>query len=107
MRLSADAPEELRQRTLSMLKDARPKITSPDGGAATNALIEAAHSRALLIYSATEWSLLRADLAKFVTSDRGFASVDPTPPHPWMAEGIYSSPQCADFLSLSARRAAL
>ena len=102
MRLTADAAEELRQSMLRMLKEGRLKITSPDGGAATNALIEAAYSRTILIYSATEWTLLRTDLSGFVTSDRGHASVDPTPQHPWMAEGIYSSPNAQTYFPISA-----
>jgi Protein of unknown function (DUF4238) len=64
MRKAPEEAEDLRRRTLKMLGDGSLKITSPDGGAPTNILIEVAHDTSMLIFTAMEWTLMRAEGAR-------------------------------------------
>jgi Protein of unknown function (DUF4238) len=102
MRRTPEEAEELRRHTLKMLKDGSLSLTDPDGGATTNLLMEVAHDTAVLVFAAMEWTLVRASGAEFVTSDRGAASFDPTPQHPWSSHTIYSSPNAETFFPISA-----
>jgi Protein of unknown function (DUF4238) len=102
MRKTPKEAEELRQHTLEMLKDGSLSLTDPDGGATTSLLMEVAHDSAMLMFAGMEWTLIRADGAEFVTSDRGAASFDPTPQHPWSSHTLYSSPNAQTFFPISA-----
>ena len=101
LRLDSEDAEALRQKTLEMLENETLKLVDQDGGATTGLLIEIAHDTAALMFAGMEWTLLRAEQAEFVTSDRGMSSFDPTPKHPWSSHGIYSSPNAETYFPIS------
>jgi hypothetical protein len=100
-RMTPSEAEKLRKDTLAMLQDGSLSLVDPDGGRTTSLLIEIAHDTSMLMCGAMEWTLMRAHGAEFVTSDRGAASFDPTPQHPWSSHTIYSSPNAETFFPIS------
>jgi hypothetical protein len=53
-----------------------------------------------MIY-AFDWLLVRAPAGGLITSDRGYAIQDPSPPFPWAAQRPLSSPHSETFVPLS------
>jgi hypothetical protein len=94
--------EELRQRMLGQLRDGEVRSRDPDGGPTTSVLLQSAHELAMEMFAGTEWALLRSRTHKFVTSDRGTVSFDPSPAHPWSGAAVLSSPDAETFFPISA-----
>jgi hypothetical protein len=94
--------EEIRQRMLDQLRAGEVRYRDPDGGPTTNMLLQTAHELALEMFAGTEWTLLRAGDRRFVTSDRGTVSFDPSPAHPWSGAAVLSSPDAETFFPISA-----
>jgi hypothetical protein len=101
VRLTDEEAEALRQDTLRMLGDGTLFLADPDGGATTGLLISTANDVALVMFGGMEWTLMRAHDVEFITSDRGAASFDPTPKHPWSSHTIHSSPNAETFFPIS------
>jgi hypothetical protein len=97
-----DELEELRQRMLGQLRDGEVRSQDPDGGPTTNVLLQSAHELEMEMFVGTEWTLLRSRTHKFVTSDRGTASFDPSPAHPWSGAAVLSSSDAETFFPISA-----
>lgn len=66
---------------------------SGEGGAAFGAALEHAVSNVPAVF-AFDWTLLKSPKTGLITSDRGIAIHDPTPPYPWAARAC-SAPTTA------------
>jgi hypothetical protein len=102
LKKTPDELEELRQRMLGQLRDGEVSSRDPDGGPTTSMLLQSAHELAMEMFAGTKWTLLRSRTHKFVTSDRGTVSFDPSPAHPWAAAAVLSSPNAETFFPISA-----
>lgn len=102
LKKTPDELEELRQRMLGQLRDGEVRSRDPDGGPTTSMLLQSAHELAMEMFAGTKWTLLRSRTHKFVTSDRGTVSFDPSPAHPWAAAAVLSSPNAETFFPISA-----
>lgn len=81
--------ERFRQKTLDQIRDGQVRLTGRDGAAFATGLQQAAKNAFMLI--AFHWTLLRSPSGGLITSDRGYAIYDPTPPYPWASPGLLSS----------------
>ncbi|MTD47514.1 DUF4238 domain-containing protein [Conexibacter sp. W3-3-2] len=91
--------ERLRLDTLDAIRHGRIRITTAEGGVFGEALRLAVEAMPMLIFC--DWTLLHAPTGGFITSDRGMAIVDPTPPFPWQAETIFGSDSSETIFPLS------
>jgi hypothetical protein len=92
--------ETLRKETLAAVRSGDVILKDP-GGAAFGIGFELAAELAPSIFE-FKWTILRSG-GGFVTSDRGFSIFDPSPRHPWSAEGVLSSPDSQTTVPLSQR----
>lgn len=83
--------ERLRQRALKQLREGEIRFKD-QRAVAFQAAFAAMYDHAIEVF-ALSWRLLRGE--GFITSDRGLAMYDPTPPLPWSGNGILSS-SCAE-----------
>jgi hypothetical protein len=81
-----DEIERLRQESLDAVRRGGVRV-SGEGGAAFGAALEHAVSNVPAVF-AFDWTLLRATNGGLITSDRGIAIHDPTPPYPWAAQSL-------------------
>jgi hypothetical protein len=100
-----DAPatdEEIEAFRLEMLEDLRDgSVGFADPHQVALSLgINVAGQQCYIIFGMS-WTILRCP-GGFVTSDRGLAVHDPTPPYPWSAQGLLSSPSSETTIPLSA-----
>lgn len=86
---SAEEIEQHRQDLLEQIQTGQMRLGGEDGAAFAAGFEHAMENAPMLIEF--DWTLLRAPEAGFITSDRGFAIHDPTPPFPWSAQGLLSS----------------
>jgi hypothetical protein len=96
------APDEIEQFRIDMLKaigDGDVRISGENGAHFAAGFEHAIDNIPPLI--AFDWLLLRAPAGGFVTSDRGYAIHDPSPPFPWSAQGILSSPAAETLVPLT------
>ncbi len=93
--------EELRKRSVAMLRDGELRIVDPSGGNTMGMLVANASELATMMYGAMNWRLFIADEPVFVTSDRGCAAFDPTPMHPWSGHAPLSSPNAETCFPIS------
>jgi Protein of unknown function (DUF4238) len=91
--------ERLRQETLNEVRSGGVRL-SGEGGAAFGAALEHAVGNVAPVF-AFDWTLLVAPDGGVITSDRGIAISDPTPPFPWVAQGMLSSENSTTFMPLS------
>ncbi|HZB34825.1 MAG TPA: DUF4238 domain-containing protein [Gaiellaceae bacterium] len=84
---SDDEIEQFRQETIAQIRDGRLKL-SGRAAALSTGLTHAIENVPMLIEF--DWTLLRSS-GGFITSDRGYAIHDPTPPYPWAWQAILSS----------------
>lgn len=92
-----DEIEVFRQDTIAAIREGRVKVAD-GGGAAFAQGIQHALDQAPMLFD-FEWTLVSA-VRGFITSDRGFAIDDPTPPTPWAAQGLLSSPNSVTTVPL-------
>jgi hypothetical protein len=79
--------EQFRQETILQIRDGRLQL-SGRAAALSTGLTHAIENVPMLIEF--DWTLLRSS-GGFITSDRGYAIHDPTPPYPWAWQAILSS----------------
>ena len=91
--------EQFRLRTLEQIREGRIRV-SGEGGAAFGLGFEHAVENAPMLF-AFDWTLLQASEGGLITSDRGYAIHDPTPPYPWAGQGPVSSENSETTLPLS------
>lgn len=91
--------ERLRQDMLDEVRRGGVRL-SGEGGAAFGAALEHAVSNVPAVF-AFDWTLLLAPEGGLITSDRGIAIHDPTPPYPWTAQALLSSENSETFVPLS------
>lgn len=80
--------EAFREEVLAEVREGGVTIGGHEAAMST-ALVEAL--RSVPVIFAFDWTLLRARSGGVITSDRGFAIDDPSPPFPWAAQGLLSS----------------
>ncbi len=97
--ISDDEVENLRLETIASIRDNRVRLVG-DSGATFSTALEHAAEQVPILY-AFHWTLVLAPGGGLVTSDRGYSIHDPTPPFPWAAQGILSSPQSETVVPLS------
>jgi Protein of unknown function (DUF4238) len=90
--------EAFRLETIRQARDGRMRIVD-GGGAAFSTSIRHAAELSLVIFE-LGWTMLRCE-GGFVTSDRAFAIHDPSPPHPFSAAGVLSSPHVETTIPLA------
>jgi Protein of unknown function (DUF4238) len=90
--------EQFRQETIAQIHDGRLRL-SGRAAALSAGLTHAVDNVPMLIEF--DWTLLRASDGGFITSDRGYAIHDPTPPYPWASQGILSSAKSETTVPLS------
>lgn len=83
-------PEALRLTCLQQLRDGSIAYADEDRVGLRSGFDHLGDD-AQLIYQ-LRWTMLRAHDAHFITSDRGHAMFDPSPPWPWTGNGLNSSP---------------
>ncbi len=81
--------ERFRQATLTQIRRGDVRLNGRDGAGFAAGFQHAVESAPMLI--AFHWTLLRSSSGGLITSDRGYAIHDPTPPYPWAAQGLLSS----------------
>lgn len=94
-----DEIERLRRQVLDEVRRGGVRL-SGEGGGAFGAALEHAVSNLPAVF-AFDWTLLLAPKGGLITSDRGIAIHDPTPPYPWAAQGLLSSDNSETFVPLS------
>jgi Protein of unknown function (DUF4238) len=94
---SSQEIEECRQETISQIRAGHLRLTG-QAAALSTGLIHAVDRVPVLIEF--DWTLLQA-AGGFITSDRGYAIDDPTPPFPWATQAILSSPNSETSVPLS------
>jgi uncharacterized protein DUF4238 len=97
--------EEHRQWLIEALKDGRVKISDPKAFALD--MLQQAVANTFQIVFQLHWTLLEAEDASFVTSDRGMALHDPTPRYPWSGQAWLSSPNSQGTVPLDPRHCLL
>jgi Protein of unknown function (DUF4238) len=80
--------EQFRQESLAQVRDGRLRVSVRGGGAFVEGLKHAVEQAPKLF--AFDWILLRSP-GGLITSDRGIAIYDPSPPKPWASQGFLSS----------------
>ncbi|MFP5387775.1 MAG: DUF4238 domain-containing protein [Thermoleophilia bacterium] len=98
---SDEEAEELRQRSVEMLRSGDLKIVDPSGGNTMGMLVNNAGELAMMMFGTMKWTVFVADEHEFVASDRGCACFDPTPMHPWSGHAPLSSPNAATIFPIS------
>jgi hypothetical protein len=98
---SDEEAEELRQRSVEMLRGGELKIVDPSGGNTMGMLVNNAGELAMMMFGTMKWTVFVADQPVFVTSDRGCACFDPTPMHPWSGHAPLSSPNATTIFPIS------
>jgi hypothetical protein len=91
--------EDLRRRTLDMLKGGQVGYSNPRT-AALSLTFSVSGEVAAYIYD-MHWTLLTSDGPSFVTSDRGLAMFDPAPEYPWSGNSWRSSSRAQTTIPLS------
>ena len=91
--------EEFRLTTLQQIREGRVRV-SGEAGAAFGTGFEHAIETVPILF-AFDWTLLQAPEGGLITSDRGYAIHDPTPPYPWAAQGPVSSENSETTMPLS------
>jgi len=94
---SEDEIEQFRQETIAQMRDGRLRL-SGRAAALSTGLTHAIDNVPMLIEF--DWTLLQAP-GGFITSDRGYAIHDPTPPYPWAWQAILSSENSETTVPLS------
>ena len=97
--LSPEKLEEMRSRMQEQLLEGRVSYASPRTGALSQ-IIGGAGELAKEIYS-LDWTVLTAEGAEFITSDRPVSMVDLTPEYPWSGNAWNSSSGAISFYPLS------
>jgi Protein of unknown function (DUF4238) len=100
-----DTIERQRQRMLGDITDGRITLGNPKE-VALDLMLEHVGDSAQFIFQ-LEWWLLESTAGDFVTSDRGLAMHDPTPPYPFSGHAILSSPNAQTTIPLDPRRCLL
>lgn len=90
--------EQFRLETLDQIRKGAVRVSGRDGAAFSSGFEHAIETAPVLL--AFEWTLLRAP-GGLVTSDRGYAIHDPTPPYPWASQGLLSSENSEMTMPLS------
>jgi hypothetical protein len=93
--------EELRRRSVEMLRNDELRIVDSSGGNTMGMLVQNSSELATMMYGAMKWRVFIADEPIFVTSDRGCACFDPTPMHPWSGHAPLSSPNASTIFPIS------
>ncbi len=93
--LSLSEAEDLRLRMQRQLLEGRVHYESPRPGAMTQ-ILNAADELAMQIFG-LDWTVLTAEGAEFVTSDRPISMVDSTLEYPWPGNAWNSSPGAITF----------
>jgi hypothetical protein len=96
---SDDEIEDFRREILEQVRTGKVRVSGRGGADFATGLTHAASMIPQII--AFDWALLRAVDGGFVASDRGYAIHDPTPPFPWAAQGLLSSPASETLVPLS------
>lgn len=86
---TAETIERFREDVLAQLRAGEIRLDGSDGAAFATAFQHAIQDVPIVI--ACHWTLLRTAKGGVITSDRGYAIHDPTPPYPWAAQGLLSS----------------
>ncbi len=97
--LSLEELEEMRGRMQRQLLEGRVGYASPRTGALSQ-IIKGAGELAKDVYS-LDWTVLTAEGAEFITSDRPVSMVDLTPEYPWSGNAWNSSSGAISFYPLS------
>jgi len=90
--------EQFRQEAIAQIRDGRLRL-SGRAAALSTGLTHAVENVPMLIEF--DWTLLRATSGGFITSDRGYAIHDPTPPVPWAWQAFRSSENSETTMPLS------
>lgn len=93
--------EELRQKTLKMLKSGEIAFDKPEFGAFQ--MMMATVDNVASSMASLTWLLLEAKEDEFVTCDRALAMHDPTPKFPWSGHALRSSPKAQTSYPLAPR----
>lgn len=96
---SDDEIEQFRRELVDQVRSGGVRLTGKEA-ALTTGFEHAAETIPLI--TACDWVLLRDPEGGFITSDRGYAMDDPTPPYPWAAPGLLSSESSETTIPLSA-----
>jgi hypothetical protein len=84
-----DEIEGFRREVIDSVRGGRLRLVGERGAAFAEGLAHAVELVPAIF--AFDWTLVRAPEGGFITSDRGYAIHDPTPPVPWAAQGLLSS----------------
>lgn len=96
---SDDEIERFRLELIKQIRSGGVRLAGQEA-ALTTGFEHAAESIPLI--TACDWVLLQDPDGGLVTSDRGYAMDDPTPPYPWTAPGLLSSESSETTIPLSA-----
>jgi Protein of unknown function (DUF4238) len=96
--VSDEEVEQVRQEMIAQVRDGRLRVGG-EAAALTTGLVESIERVPMLFEF--DWTLLYAPGGGFITSDRGFAIHDPTPPFPWSWQAISSSENTETTVPLS------
>lgn len=96
---TAEEIEAFRQEMLERVRSGDVRLNGDRGAAVAAALQHAIENVPKLFQF--DWKLLQAPSGGIITSDRGYAIYDPTPPFPWVAQGILSSASSETTMPLS------
>lgn len=96
---SEEEIERLRVEAIEEVRSGRVRLNGTQGAAFATGLRAAIDNVPMLLEF--DWTLVRAPRGGFITSDRGYAIHDPTPPYPWASQGLLSSPNTQTTLPLS------
>lgn len=91
--------EEFRVKTLDQIRQGQVQVSGDDGAAFATAIEHAIRNAPTLF--TFDWTLLCAPDGGLITSDRGYAIHDPTPPYPWAGQGLLSSENSETSMPLS------
>lgn len=91
--------DQFRLKTLEQIQDGRLRLSGRGGAAFARGFQHAIGIVPMLF--AFDWTLLRAAGGGLITSDRGYAIHDSTPPYPWAPQGVLSSENSETTLPLS------
>lgn len=96
--------EEFRRRALDQVRKGQMRVSFSGGDAfSTSFKLAIKHARIVLAF---DWTLLRAP-SGLITSDRGYALHDPTPPYPWGGPSLLGSASAEMTVPLSDTRCLL
>ena len=90
--------EQFRVETLDLIRKGEVRVSGRGGAAFSSGFAHAIEMVPALL--ACDWTLLRAP-GGVVTSDRGYAIHDPTPPYPWASQELFSSESSEMTMPLS------